>query len=135
MTNSAPLAEYARTELRGEGIYRGYKPKSVLLQEVASALPRAHVVVVSGSWCPDCRREVPKLARILEELPSGWTVEIRNDSDEAASYDVQAIPSFIVLDRPGGTELGRITESPRSSAGLEGDLVAIARGARAETNR
>jgi hypothetical protein len=61
-------------------------------------------------------------------------VEIRNDSDDGAGYDVQAIPSFIVLDRQGGTELGRITESPRSTDGLEGDLVGIARGVRAETN-
>ena len=128
MTDSATLAAYARTDLRGEGTYRGYKPKTALLEEVASALPRAHVVVVSGAWCPDCRREVPKLARILEELPSSWTLEIRADADaQAAGYEVQAIPSFIVFDQPGGTELGRITESPRSSQGLEGDLLAIAR--------
>lgn len=124
------VSAYARTELRGEGIYRGYKPRTDVLAEVSQTLPEAHLVVVSGAWCSDCRREVPKMARILEHLPSAWTAEILDDRDPRSTqtYGVQAVPSFIVLDRADGQELGRITESPRSGAGLEGDLLEIARG-------
>lgn len=121
------LAEYARTELRGAPILADYRPRAALLQRVAGHLPRAHVVVVSGPWCADCRREVPKFSRILDQLPAGWTVEVRGD-DEATRerLTIRAIPTFVVQDEPGGRELGRIIESPRSPDGLEGDLVAIA---------
>src|SRR4051794_35034662 len=70
------LADYARDALRGEGVYKGYRPRAAMLERIAHDLPQAHVVVVSGSWCGDCRREVPKLARIMELLPATWTTEL-----------------------------------------------------------
>ena len=116
---------YAREELRGGFIYDGYRPKVDLLRQVAEYLPRAQVVVVSGSWCRDCRREVPKFARIVERLP-GWTVEILGDDDETRGrLQVRAIPTFIVQDPETREELGRIIESPETGT-LEGDLFAIA---------
>ena len=124
------LADYARHGLRGEGVYKGYRPRASVLERVARELPEAHVVVVSGSWCGDCRREVPKLARIMELLPARWTTELHGDDDDTGRYDVLAIPTFIVLDRPNGRELGRIIESPRGSDGIEGDLLEIATSAR-----
>jgi thiol-disulfide isomerase/thioredoxin len=131
MTPRPDLADYARTELRGEAVYRGYRPKSSVLDEVQAAWPQAHVVIVSGAWCADCRMQVPKLARILEELPDSWSVELHQDDDDTReTYDVLAVPSFIVLDRPMGRELGRIIESPASDDGFEGDLLEIAQAAR-----
>ncbi len=127
------LAGYVRDELRGEGVYRGYRPRTALLARVAALLPVAHVVVVSATWCPDCRREVPKLARILELLPGGWTVELRGDDDTTRSeLGVRAIPTVLVRTAPAGRELGRIIESPASAEGLEGDLLAIAQAAAEE---
>lgn len=124
------LAAYARGALRGEPIYRGYRPRTALLQRAADSLPTAHVVVVSGAWCGDCRREVPKLARIMESLPAGWTVETLGE-EARERLGVRAIPTVVVLDRAGGRELGRIIESPEGPDGLEGDLLAIAEQARA----
>ena len=130
MTERTHLADYARTELRGQAVYKGYRPRADLLEQVQEALPTAHVVVVSAPWCVDCRREVPKLTRILEALPPTWSVETRGDDEEVKNvYQVQAIPTFIVLDRPGGSELGRIIESPRTEQGIEGDLLRIAQAA------
>ncbi|MDQ3808715.1 MAG: thioredoxin family protein [Chloroflexota bacterium] len=131
MSERSTLAAYARDDLRGGAILRGYRPRSAVLDQLKDALPSAHLLVISGAWCGDCRREVPKLARIMEELPPPWTVELRHDDAETRTrYNVLAIPTFIVLDRPGGRELGRIIESPSSPDGLEGDLLAIARTAR-----
>jgi thiol-disulfide isomerase/thioredoxin len=130
MTHDPQLTQYARDELRGGAVYRGYRPRTSLLEQVAHLLPNAHVLVVSGTWCGDCRREVPKLARILEQLPATWSVELRDDDDDTRDrYQVLAIPSFIVLDAPDGHELGRIIESPAGDEGIEGDLLAIARQA------
>ncbi len=121
------LATYARDRLRGEGIYRDYRPRTALLEQVGDLLPSAHAIVVSGPWCGDCRREVPKFARIVEQLPAGWTVELRgDDADTRELLAVRAIPTFLIQDQPGGRELGRIIEAPSSGEGLEGDLLAIA---------
>ena len=125
MKDNTNLVVYARGELRGGFIYDGYRPKAELLEQVAALRPKAHVVLVSAAWCKDCRREVPKFARIVERLP-GWTVELRGDDDETrGSLKVRAIPTFIVRDSETGEELGRIVESPESGS-LESDLLAIA---------
>lgn len=125
------LAEYATGALRGEAVYRGYKPRLAVLQQVAEALPRAHVLVFAGAWCGDCRREVPKFARIMEGLPGGWTVELMGDADDVRQrMRVRAIPTFLVLSEDGGQELGRIIESPHGPDGIEGDLLKIADGAK-----
>jgi hypothetical protein len=119
------LLIYARDELRGGFILDGYKPRPDLLERVRALLPRAHVAVVSGAWCGDCRREVPKLARILERLPA-WTVELLGDEEETRRrYDVRNVPTFIIQHPETRRELGRIVESPRSGS-LEADLLEIA---------
>ena len=125
MTDNATLIAYARDELRGGFIYDGYRPKIELLNDVAARLPRAHVVIVSAAWCRDCRREVPKFAKLIGRLP-GWTVELRGDDAETRErLGVRAIPTFVVQDPDTSQELGRIIESPESGS-LEGDLLAIA---------
>lgn len=135
MTDRALLADYARAELRGEGVYRGYRPRLETLAQLAATLPTAHVVVISAPWCGDCRREVPKLARIMEQLPPAWTVELAADDNAIRDrYTVLAIPTFLVLDAPGGRELGRMIESPTSADGIEGDLLAIGQAARASVS-
>jgi len=125
MKDKLGLRDYARSELGGGSIYDGYLPRSEVLARVGALLPRAHVVVVSGAWCKDCRREVPKFARIAERL-SGWTVELRGDDAETHdALQVRRIPTFVVRHPDSGEELGRIVESPESGS-LEGDLLSIA---------
>jgi thiol-disulfide isomerase/thioredoxin len=124
-TGIAELEAYARDELRGGFVMRGYRPKEDLLRQVVEKLPRAHVVVVSAAWCPDCRGAVPKLARIAQHLP-GWTFELRGDDEQTRDQlAVRAIPTFVVQATPGGPELGRIVEHGKTGT-LEGDLLAIA---------
>ncbi len=125
MKDRTELRDYARGELGGGSIYDGYLPRGEMLARVAALLPRAHVVVVSGAWCKDCRREVPKFARIAERL-SSWTVEVLSDDRETRdALEVRRIPTFVVRHPDSGEELGRIVESPESGS-LEGDLLAIA---------
>lgn len=125
MQDRTTLASYARDTLRGGFIYDGYRPKTELIAAIVGRLPRAHVVVVSADWCKDCRREVPKLARIADRLLD-WTFELRGDDEETRQdLSVRAIPTFIVRNPDTGEELGRIIESPESGS-IEGDLLAIA---------
>lgn len=125
MKDSTELRDYARGELGGEAVYDGYLPRSEVLARVAALLPRAHVVVVSGAWSEDCRREVPKFARLAARL-SGWTVELLDDDrDTRDALKVRGIPTFVVRNPDSGEELGRIVASPESGS-LEEELLAIA---------
>ena len=130
MKDNTELRRYATDALGGASVYDEYLPRSEVLARVAALLPRAHVVVVSAGWCPDCRSTVPKFARIAEHLP-GWTFELRGDDEQTrGQLAVRAIPTFVVQDGPGGRELGRIVEHGETGS-LEGDLLAIAQRAAA----
>ncbi|WP_133405354.1 thioredoxin family protein [Parashewanella tropica] len=87
------------------------------------------ISVIIGTWCPDCHREVPRLAKVIDAINGKQvTVEYigvdkqKTDPDNiSAQFDFERIPTVIVQD--GTQELGRIIEQPQQS--LEKDLVAI----------
>jgi thiol-disulfide isomerase/thioredoxin len=120
--------------------YEGWQP---LLAEdytpspeaIESLRPRAgtfSILLFVGSWCPDCKREVPRLWKIADQagLP-GSTFEIhgldRTKTDAeglTAKWNVHFVPTAIVL--RSGRELGRIVERPAVT--LENDLLHILAG-------
>ena len=125
LADRTQLEAYARDELRGGFVLKGYRPDTETLQRLLERLPRAHITVVSAAWCPDCRSTVPKFARIVEHLPD-WTFELRGDDEDTRErLAVRAIPTFIVQAAPHGSELGRIVEQGESGS-LETELLAIA---------
>jgi thiol-disulfide isomerase/thioredoxin len=125
MRDYAKLVVYTRQELGTGDEYERYRPVPATIRRIATLLPNAHVEVVAASWCKDCRREVPRFARIARRL-SGWTIELLgDDSATRERLAIRRIPTFIVRSAESGQELGRIEESP-SGARLEDDLLAIA---------
>jgi thiol-disulfide isomerase/thioredoxin len=125
MRDFAKLVVYARQELGTGDEYERYRPVPETIRRLISLLPKAHVEVVAASWCKDCRREVPRFARIAERL-SGWTVDLLGDDPATRErLAVRRIPTFIVRSAENGQELGRIVESPSGDT-LEEDLLAIA---------
>lgn len=121
------LLDYVNAQPGYEAGFRAYKPDQGTLEKVAAARQRARVTVVAASWCPDCRREVPRLARIAELLP-GWEFGVAPlDGDEARALGARAIPTVVVFDAETGRELGRIVEEPRSGS-WEKDLLKVADG-------
>jgi hypothetical protein len=125
MKDFAKLVVYSRRELGAGDEYDRYRPKLSTLRRIAELLPNAHVEVVAASWCRDCRREVPRFARIAEHL-NGWTLELLGDDPATRErLAIRRIPTFVVRSAEGGRELGRIVESP-SGESLEADLLAIA---------
>ncbi|WP_299491952.1 thioredoxin family protein [uncultured Shewanella sp.] len=87
------------------------------------------IVVIVGTWCPDCHREIAHFIRIMEALePADINVtylgvdRLKQDPENLSQdYQFERIPTFIVTQ--AGKELGRIVESPTLS--LEKDLVKI----------
>jgi thiol-disulfide isomerase/thioredoxin len=125
MKDFAKLVFYTRQELGTIDEYEGYQPDEATVRKIAERLPKAHVEIVAASWCKDCRREIPRFARLAERL-SGWTIELLGDDPATRErLAVTRIPTFVVRSAKDGPELGRIVESP-SSGSLEADLLAIA---------
>lgn len=130
-TLRTPLNDYVELDEGYFAIYETCTPDLALLMRINAALPQAHVVIPSRRTCPDCLRNVPQMARMAEHLP-GWTWEIYASSDNPernAILKVRAVPTFVVFDRAGGREMGRIVENPTGGS-LERDLLEIAQAAR-----
>ena len=126
-----PLHEYVEIDEGYYSLYEAYTPDTVTVMRLNGLLPHAHIVIPSRRGCPDCLRNVPRMARIAEHLP-GWSWEIYNSSqnpERNTLLKIEAVPTFVVYDREGGRELGRIVENPASES-LEKDLLAIAQAAR-----
>jgi hypothetical protein len=125
MRDFAKLVVYAREKLGTGDEYEQYRPVPDTIRRIGELLPQAHVEVVAASWCGDCRRQVPRFARIAERL-SGWTIDLLGDDPATRGrLAIRRIPTFIVRNPETGEELGRIVETPSGDT-LEEDLLAIA---------
>jgi thiol-disulfide isomerase/thioredoxin len=87
------------------------------------------IKIVMGTWCPDSRREVPRMIRILDiwRFPMTQVSFIGVDKTkhtfvrEYESLKIEKVPTFIIY--KNNVEAGRIIETPSTS--LEQDLVNI----------
>ncbi len=102
---------------------------SLFVELEKTAIDKAEMVVVLGTWCPDSRRELPRFMKIIESL--GYDADrirfIGVDSykeaplDDYDSFDIDRVPTFIFYHEK--SELGRIIEYPETS--LEKDMLGI----------
>lgn len=91
----------------------------------------SEVVIIMAAWCPDTRRELPRILRILDDMgmPESkikmYAVdrEKKNDVKGFESYKFTRVPTVIFYD--GEKEIGRIIEQPEMT--LEEDMVAMFR--------
>jgi thiol-disulfide isomerase/thioredoxin len=112
--------------------FAAYSPDSERVAVLREVDTPTELVAIVGTWCPDCHRETPRLAKILEEAGNpNITVRYigidRSRSDPeglSMAYEFERIPTIIV--HQGGEEIGRIVESPEVT--LEHDLVRILQG-------
>ena len=121
------LLDYIKADRIFERMYELYKPNEDLIARLTEKLPKAKVITISTRWCPDCKRNVPRLGKIAESLPNWEFIVYSRDEDVIPEYsDVKIIPTFIVLNSDG-KELARVVENPKYSS-LEEDLLKIATG-------
>ncbi|ADN77753.1 conserved hypothetical protein [Ferrimonas balearica DSM 9799] len=113
-----------------EANFDAYQADAALVAKLAAIDTPTELVVIVGTWCPDCHRETPRLAKILAEannpnLSVKYIGIDRSRTDPeglAAQYDFQRIPTVLVFQE--GEEQGRIVERPTSET-LEQDLMNI----------
>ncbi len=110
--------------------YNDYQVDTLTLDSIKNR--NFTMTIVMGTWCPDSRREVPRMFKILDNLQlpdSNVTIICLDRSKKANNVDVsslniQRIPTFIVY--VNGQEKGRIIEHPKTT--LERDLKDILDG-------
>ncbi|MFW9917720.1 MAG: thioredoxin family protein [Candidatus Thorarchaeota archaeon] len=122
------LLEYIQQDRIFVRMYELYSPNLELLNALKAKLPYAKIIVISAYWCPDCKRNVSRMARIAEYLPD-WDFEVYSRDTDTIPKElgfVKIIPTFVIRDA-AGKELGRIVENPKLSS-LEEDLMSIAKG-------
>ncbi len=109
-----------------------YQPESEAIGTLQQVDQPIEIVLFHGSWCSDCKREVPRFMRVLElaDNPQLQLVEYEVNYDKEdvmgmfRKYNVEFIPTIIFLS--DGKELGRIIQDPKQS--LEADSAAILAG-------
>lgn len=110
--------------------YDAYEPAMEDVTILAAMQGPAILDVYFGSWCPDSRRELPRLLKILDRAsPPGLRVRFygldrtkKKPARLARRGAIERVPTFVLS--AGGQEVGRIVESPRST--LEHDLALLA---------
>ena len=109
-----------------------YKPQSKWLEMLRTAKLRYGLIVAMGTWCGDSHEQIPHLQAVLSALGDRSPFDAprlvgtdRSKSIDAKLYPygvVELVPTIVVT--AGASEVGRITESPKSGS-IEEDLVRI----------
>ncbi len=118
-----------------EDIYQAYLPNEEETKKIKKLLKKGKYSfeIYFGTWCPDSRREVPRIYKILDE--AGYSEsniklvgvdrdkKIPNISDEERKkLDVKRVPTLIVYNKKG-EEVNRYVEYAQTT--LENDLLLI----------
>ena len=104
-------------------VYDGYAPNPEALDRLSSAAGSYRIVVVLGTWCSDSEREVPRLARVLDDVGNPGLELVLTGVDRSKRVAdpeiigllpdgpaVERVPTIIVLDELG-REMGRVVET------------------------
>lgn len=130
--NAGALAEPPFSEWYDPG-YSQYTPDTnTIIRLINNQAPEYKYTIVLGTWCPDSRREVPRMMKVLNEAgvpASRITLYAVNRKMKAPrtpvrSLHIKAVPTLIVSRE--GEEYGRIIESPETT--VEEDLLKIISG-------
>jgi hypothetical protein len=102
--------------------YDHYVPDGVLLESLKSKMSGTlKIAVYFGFWCDDSGNNVPKVLKILDNLPAPglktdyFSVERKANKDQkyyVEGLKIERVPTFIFF--RDGSELGRIVENPKT---------------------
>lgn len=109
--------------------YDAYEPSPEDLGTLATLEGHADLDVYFGSWCGDSKRELPRLAKILDRasLPGlrvryfGLDRTKTKPARLARRGSIERVPTIVLS--VAGREIGRIVESPQTT--LEHDLALL----------
>ena len=109
--------------------YSEYQSDEEIIQKLGALKEDYKILVVLGTWCDDSKEQVPHFYHILDDMQfdEKMLTIICVDGKKSCPdidlepFSIEFVPTFIFF--RGGTELGRIVESPQMS--LEEDMLNI----------
>ena len=83
------------------------------------------MLIYLATWCPDTRRELPRMKKVLDNLNLNWEIVLiglnrkkQLSNGNLPNHNITHVPSFVIFRNE--IEIGRIVERPTQS--LENDL-------------
>lgn len=112
--------------------YNDYQPKAEAIATIKNNISNYEIVGFVGTWCPDSRREIPKLYKILEEAGYdlskltmvGVTRGKSTPENLEEGYNMHRVPTFIFI--KDGKEINRFVEYEVET--IEDDIAKIVSG-------
>lgn len=113
--------------------YGSYTPSEEAMKTIKENISDYEIVAFMGTWCPDSRRETPKVFKILEDAGYdmskltfyGVNRQKTTTNNIEKEYNLNRVPTVIFL--KDGKEVNRFVESPRET--IEEDFAKIVSGA------
>ncbi|MFI3245663.1 MAG: thioredoxin family protein [Ferrimonas sp.] len=109
--------------------FEAYQSDAAIIAQLAAITTPTEIMVIMGTWCGDCHRETPRLAKVLSQANNpqikvtyiGVDRQKQDAEGLAKQFNFERIPTYIVLQ--DGQEQGRIIE--RTQINTEHDLLEI----------
>lgn len=110
--------------------YKSYEPTKKAARKIGRKIDDYTIKVFMGTWCPDSRREVPKLFKLLNiteynlDNLSVYAMDRRKTTEEnfEEGLNIHHVPTIIFFDEDG-EETNRFVEFPNES--FEEDILQI----------
>ena len=129
--DKSDLEQEAFSKWFNEG-YSEFNPSEEAMATIRENISDYEIVAFMGTWCPDSRRETPKVFKILDE--AGYNLsnltfygvnrqKTTTDNIEK-EFDLNRVPTVIFL--KDGKEVNRFVEYPRET--IEEDFAKIVSG-------
>ena len=121
--------------------YEEYKLDPKITDELKQWSDKITIVVLSASWCKDCRFAIPVLRHLQEQIGLEVRVfgKIKTDPlnpdrqwaippspPETDEWNVKAIPWIVIFNKKG-EELATIIEKPETQPTLEAEIAHVLR--------
>jgi len=105
--------------------YNSYQVESANLKNIHTREISIKMVIYLATWCPDTRRELPRMKKIIDNLNLNWEVVLIGlnrkksmSNEKRPGNKITHVPTFVLY--ANGIEIGRIVEQPKTR--LEIDL-------------
>lgn len=112
--------------------YNEFTPNAEAMTTIKENISDYEIIAFMGTWCPDSRRETPKVFKILEEAGYdmskltfyGVNRQKTTTDNIEKEFDLNRVPTVIFL--KDGKEVNRFVEYPKES--IEEDFAKIVSG-------
>ena len=133
------VGEFNKTDLEQEAFskwfnqgYTEFNPSAEAMATIKKNISDYEIIAFMGTWCPDSRRETPKVFKILDEAGYdmskltfyGVNRQKTTTDNIEKEFDLNRVPTVIFL--KDGKEVNRFVEYPRES--IEEDFAKIVSG-------